>query len=135
MNKCPSCENENLKEEYKYCPICGAILEGEVKEKSAEILKAMVINYREYVCEDAEEEAFIPSVIGALVVAINQLERTAQEVSDKFVEETLNDLEEIYKPVSEYLIKNYDPHCSIIISDNQIKLIRTEIGMPVKSND
>lgn len=80
MNKCPSCENENLKEEYKYCPICGAILEGEVKEKSAEILKAMVIKYREYVCEDAEEEAFIPSLIGALVVAINQLERTAQEV-------------------------------------------------------
>ena len=23
MNKCPKCENENLKEEYNYCPICG----------------------------------------------------------------------------------------------------------------
>lgn len=23
MNKCPRCENENIKEDYKYCPICG----------------------------------------------------------------------------------------------------------------
>lgn len=23
MNKCPRCENENLKEDYNYCPICG----------------------------------------------------------------------------------------------------------------
>lgn len=23
MNKCPRCENENLKEEYNYCPVCG----------------------------------------------------------------------------------------------------------------
>ena len=99
MNKCPSCENENLKEEYKYCPICGAILEGEVKEKSAEILKAMVIKYREYVCEDAEEEAFIPSVIGALVVAINQLERTAQEVPVQ--EQFLNEISSRSKTINQ----------------------------------
>ncbi|MDU4726360.1 hypothetical protein [Clostridium sp.] len=23
MIKCPRCENENLKEDYKYCPVCG----------------------------------------------------------------------------------------------------------------
>lgn len=23
MNKCPRCENENLKEDYNYCPVCG----------------------------------------------------------------------------------------------------------------
>lgn len=23
MNKCPRCENENLKEVYNYCPVCG----------------------------------------------------------------------------------------------------------------
>lgn len=26
MNKCPRCENENLKEDYNYCPICGVNL-------------------------------------------------------------------------------------------------------------
>ena len=80
MDKCPRCENEKLKEEYKYCPICGAILEYEVVEVSVEILKAMLIKYKAYRCEDAEEETLIPSVIGALVVAINALERAAQEV-------------------------------------------------------
>ncbi|MDU5211118.1 MAG: hypothetical protein E6441_12340 [Clostridium sp.] len=26
MNKCPRCENENLKEDYRYCPVCGVKL-------------------------------------------------------------------------------------------------------------
>lgn len=26
MNKCPRCKNENLKEEYNYCPVCGVNL-------------------------------------------------------------------------------------------------------------
>lgn len=26
MNKCPRCENENLKEDYNYCPVCGVNL-------------------------------------------------------------------------------------------------------------
>lgn len=69
------------------------------------------------------------------IISSEDIERTAQEVPAKFLEETLNDLEKICKPISEYLINSYDPHCSIIISDNQIKLIRTEIGIPVKSND
>ena len=51
MDKCPRCENEKLKEEYKYCPICGAILEYEVVEVSVEILKAMLIKYKAYRCE------------------------------------------------------------------------------------
>ena len=89
MDKCPRCENEKLKEEYKYCPICGAILEFEVAEASVEILKAMLIKYKAYRCEDAEEETLIPSVIGALVVAINALERAAQEVP---VQEQLNQI-------------------------------------------
>ena len=80
MNKCLRCENEKLKEEYNYCPICWAILECEVAEASAEILTALLFNYKAYKCEDTEEETFIPSVIGALVVGINVLERTAQEV-------------------------------------------------------
>ena len=41
-------------------------------------------------------------------------------------------IEELCKPVYEYLRQNYDPHCSIIISDLHIKLVRNEIGIPIK---
>ncbi|MDB2125794.1 hypothetical protein [Clostridium paraputrificum] len=38
MNKCPRCENENLKEDYNYCPVCGVnlgtALEVPVQEQS-----------------------------------------------------------------------------------------------------
>lgn len=37
MNKCPRCENENLKEEYRYCPICGALIDREMAGATVEI--------------------------------------------------------------------------------------------------
>lgn len=40
MKKCPRCENENIKEDYKYCPICGIKLgtaQEPVQEQSEEI--------------------------------------------------------------------------------------------------
>ena len=44
MNKCPRCENENLKEDYNYCPVCGVYLgtapEVPVQEQSSSKLKA-----------------------------------------------------------------------------------------------
>ncbi|WP_195617353.1 hypothetical protein [Clostridium paraputrificum] len=44
MNKCPRCENENLKEDYNYCPVCGVNLgtapEVPVQEQSSSKLKA-----------------------------------------------------------------------------------------------
>lgn len=42
-------------------------------------------------------------------------------------------LEEICRPIAEYLKNNYDPHCTIIITDTQIKLVRDEIGIPVET--
>ena len=44
MNNCPRCENENLKEDYNYCPVCGVNLgtapEVPVQEQSSSKLKA-----------------------------------------------------------------------------------------------
>lgn len=80
MNKCPRCESEILKEEYKYCPICGEVLYDEIKDASTEILKALLLNYKNSECEDAEEEEYKMMIVGALSVAISALERTAQEV-------------------------------------------------------
>lgn len=43
----------------------------------------------------------------------------------------LKEIEELCKPVADYLKRNYAPYCSIIISDNQVKLTREELGIPV----
>ncbi|WP_252224646.1 MULTISPECIES: helix-turn-helix transcriptional regulator [unclassified Clostridium] len=40
-------------------------------------------------------------------------------------------LEEVCKPVVDYLKKNYDPHCTVVITDSQMRLVRDEIGIPV----
>ncbi|MBN1076984.1 hypothetical protein [Clostridium botulinum] len=45
--------------------------------------------------------------------------------------EELKRLEEVCKPVVDYLKKNYDPHCTVVITDSQIRLVRDEIGIPV----
>lgn len=48
--------------------------------------------------------------------------------------EEMQNLEKVCKPVAEYLRNNYDPHCTIIITDTQIKLVRDEIGIPVETD-
>ena len=46
--------------------------------------------------------------------------------------ETLN----VYgKKLSEWLKKNYDPYAAIVITDEEVKLIRTEYGAPTNSLD
>ena len=80
MNKCPRCESEILKE-YNYCPICGALLDYEVKDATVEVLKSMRANYIELECKDSEDEKGRKLAIGTLGIAITELERTAQVVS------------------------------------------------------
>lgn len=45
MNKYPRCENENLKEHYNYCPVCGVNLgtapEVPVQEQSTDWIKKL----------------------------------------------------------------------------------------------
>lgn len=45
-------------------------------------------------------------------------------------EHEIKTLEEICTPVVDYIKKNWDPHCTVIITDSQIKLVRDEIGIP-----
>lgn len=80
MNKCPRCENEKLKDDYNYCPICGALTEIDMAKEAVKILNTLIDNYKTYECEDTEEEKYRALVVGALSIAINQLEKTAQEV-------------------------------------------------------
>ena len=43
----------------------------------------------------------------------------------------MDKLEELCKPISDYLRENYCPHDSIVITDDKIRLVRDEIGIPV----
>ncbi len=46
--------------------------------------------------------------------------------------EEIDKLEELCKPIAEYLKSNYDPYATVVITDSHIKLVRGEIGIPVK---
>ncbi len=45
----------------------------------------------------------------------------------------IKNLEEVCKPVVDYLKRNYDPHCAVVITDSQIRLVRDEIGIPIRT--
>ena len=49
--------------------------------------------------------------------------------------EEMEKLKELCNPVVEYLKNNWDPHCTVVITDSQIKLVRDEISIPVGSDD
>lgn len=51
------------------------------------------------------------------------------------MEEKIKELEQLGEPIVDYLKNNWDPHCTVIITDSHIRLIRDEIGIPVKSDD
>lgn len=55
--------------------------------------------------------------------------------SNESIKEEIKNLNEICKPVVDYLKENYDPHCTVIITDNHIRLVRDEMGIPVRSDD
>ena len=105
MNKCPRCENEKLKEDYNYCPICGALLYYEIAEGALEILNALLNNYKTCECKDSEEENYRALVVGALSIVISALERTAQEVpvQEQFVEIKIDS-----QTVAKSILKTHD---------------------------
>lgn len=52
--------------------------------------------------------------------------------SDK---EKFDRLYDLCMPLVEYLKQYCDPHTSIIISEDYIRLVRDEVGIPVEIND
>lgn len=47
--------------------------------------------------------------------------------------ETMKQLEELCKPVADFLKEGYDPYVTVVITAEQIKLVRDEIGIPVRT--
>lgn len=54
------------------------------------------------------------------------------EIND--VDRKLNELEELAKPISEFIIKHYDPHTTVIITDSHAKVVRDDIGVPIEND-
>lgn len=80
MNRCPKCENENLKEEYNYCPVCGLLISQDHRETVISNLRVIRDGFKEMECYDSEAEETKLVSISSLDVAIRELERTAPEV-------------------------------------------------------
>lgn len=80
MNKCPRCENENLKEDYNYCPVCGLLISQDHRKTVISNLRVIRDGFKEMECYDSETEETKLVSICSLDVAIRELERTAPEV-------------------------------------------------------
>lgn len=51
---------------------------------------------------------------------------------DEKMEKKYEELQTLCEPLIKYLEKKYDPYTTIVISDKDIKLVRTEIGIEAK---
>lgn len=51
--------------------------------------------------------------------------------SKKDAKEIMDEIEEMCKPIAEYLKENYNPYYTLSISSNEIKLTSNEIFIPL----
>ena len=47
----------------------------------------------------------------------------------------IEDLEELCLPIVDYLKENYNPHYEVVISERSIKLMSSEIGIPINDKN
>lgn len=47
----------------------------------------------------------------------------------------LCELEELSRPIVDYLRKKQNPHCEVVISNDSIRLVATELGIPIKDHE
>lgn len=53
----------------------------------------------------------------------------------KNIETKIKELKELAQPLQEWLIKNYDPMCTIIIRDGKVKVISDLLSIPLSIED
>ena len=54
-----------------------------------------------------------------------------EKVKQEETKSKMDKLEELCRPISDYLRNNYNIHSTVVITDDMIKLVRDEIGIPV----
>ena len=45
--------------------------------------------------------------------------------------EQFKELERLAKPMKEYLEKNYHPHCAVVITMDNVKVVETKMSSPL----
>ena len=80
MNKCPRCENENLKDGQNFCQICGLDLKREERVEVISVLKLIESFFENIEDNDPDIEKWKSICVESLKYAIDELEKTAQEV-------------------------------------------------------
>lgn len=55
-----------------------------------------------------------------------------KKIEQQEAKSKMDKLEELCRPISDYLKENYCPYDSVVITDDKIRLVRDEIGIPVE---
>ena len=45
----------------------------------------------------------------------------------------MEEIKKLAEPLIEYLSKNYNPHCVIVVSDTHVRVMATELSLPVSA--
>lgn len=53
---------------------------------------------------------------------------------EKITETTFREIEELAKPLAEYIHNHYNPHTTIIITDERVTVVEDLLGMPLYSD-
>lgn len=51
------------------------------------------------------------------------------------MEEEIKELTRLSKPLREYLEKKYDMKVAILVKSDEVKVVRDEIGIPIRKED
>lgn len=43
-----------------------------------------------------------------------------------------DEFEKLARPISDYIRKNYDMHTTVVITSDHAKIVRDDIGLPIK---
>ena len=101
-------------------------------KKAVKQLKALRTFHNQFIEDNKDiENSFSKQLVEALDIAIKALERTALEVPVQEPIKHIENLEKLCKPVADYLKEHYDPHCTVIIAEDYIKLVEDTIDIPV----
>ena len=97
-----------------------ALASGNVKDIEIELNKIQInIKNKDNTCRPLED------------ILADVSEWHKEKVKQEEVKSKMDKLEELCIPISDYLRDNYYMHSTVVITDDKIKLVRDEIGIPV----
>ena len=59
----------------------------------------------------------------------------SRKESEEVTKTEFDVLQGLCEPVVKYLQDNYDPHITVVITDDSVRLERTEMFVPIKNGD